>query len=79
MAHKTITISEEAYEALSRNKHENESFTETILRMTSARGKASSLFECIQNIPKAERDDLATNIETAMIKTRKAKLRKYDV
>jgi len=33
MAHKTLTISEEAYEALKKLKVENESFTKTILRL----------------------------------------------
>ncbi len=34
MAHKTLTISEEAYEALSELKKEGESFTELIKRIT---------------------------------------------
>ena len=34
MGHKTLTISEEAYEALSSLKKERESFTEAILRLT---------------------------------------------
>lgn len=35
MAHKTLTISEEAYEALASLKKEGESFTELIKRITS--------------------------------------------
>lgn len=35
MAHKTLTISEEAYEALDELKKEGESFTELIKRITS--------------------------------------------
>jgi len=35
MAHKTLTISEEAYEALAALKKERESFTELIKRITS--------------------------------------------
>lgn len=35
MGHKTLTISEEAYEALAGMKKERESFTEAILRFTS--------------------------------------------
>ena len=35
MAHKTITISVEAYEALLRLKKPKESFTDVILRLTS--------------------------------------------
>jgi predicted CopG family antitoxin len=35
MAHKTLTISEEAYEALAELKREGESFTELIKRITA--------------------------------------------
>ena len=35
MAHKTLTISEEAYEALSELKKEGESFTDLIKRITA--------------------------------------------
>ncbi len=35
MAHKTLTISEEAYEALAALKKEGESFTDLILRITA--------------------------------------------
>lgn len=35
MAHKTLTISEEAYEALARLKKEGESFTDLIKRITA--------------------------------------------
>ncbi|MDG6994378.1 MAG: hypothetical protein JRN52_00525 [Nitrososphaerota archaeon] len=34
MARKTISISEEAYDALSRERKRSESFTETILRLS---------------------------------------------
>ncbi len=36
--HKTLTISEEAYEKLVKTKRSGESFTETILRLTRGRG-----------------------------------------
>jgi predicted CopG family antitoxin len=39
MAHKTLTISEEAYEALAELKKEGESFTELIKRITQPFGK----------------------------------------
>ncbi len=35
MAHKTLTISEEAYDALAELKNEGESFTELIKRLTA--------------------------------------------
>jgi predicted CopG family antitoxin len=43
MAHKTITISEEAYEALAASKGEKESFTETILKLTERKKKGTLL------------------------------------
>ncbi len=39
MATKTISITEEAYEALKHEKKEKESFTETILRITRKSGR----------------------------------------
>lgn len=39
MAHKTLTISEEAYKLLAEEKLEGESFTETIKRIIRERGK----------------------------------------
>jgi len=44
MATKTISITEEAYEALIREKIDKESFTETILRITKKSGKLSDSF-----------------------------------
>jgi predicted CopG family antitoxin len=72
MAHKTITISDVAYEALARSKRENESFTKVILRLTSERGRASSLLEHLRGSPADE--ELAGSIERAMRRTRSALL-----
>jgi len=44
MGTKTISITEEAYDALLREKKNKESFTETILRMTKKSGKISDSF-----------------------------------
>jgi predicted CopG family antitoxin len=41
---KNISITEEAYEALQREKARGESFTEAILRLTRKRGKLSDCF-----------------------------------
>jgi len=43
MAHKTISISEEAYLALARLKGEKESFTDIILRILKKRGEGTLL------------------------------------
>ena len=43
MGHKTLTISEEAYEALARLKRERESFTDAIIRLTKKADKGSLL------------------------------------
>ena len=45
MAHKTIMISDEAYEILKRRKKGNESFTEVIIRMDSERGGIKRLLD----------------------------------
>jgi predicted CopG family antitoxin len=49
MAHKTLTISEEAYSALYRLKSRGESFTEVILRLT-AKTKRGSLLDYMRSI-----------------------------
>lgn len=74
MAHKTITISEEAYRSLARLKSGNESFTEAILRLTSQKGSASSLLDFLQRLPVSE--DLAQNVENSMKRMRKKKLQR---
>jgi predicted CopG family antitoxin len=43
MAHKTLTISEEAYNALARLKSKDESFTKVILRLAHQKSKGSFL------------------------------------
>ncbi|MHA1168112.1 MAG: antitoxin VapB family protein [Candidatus Hodarchaeales archaeon] len=61
MAHKTITISEEAYNALAREKTEFESFTDVILRITRAKVKKQELLLWLDSIEPNE--DLASAIE----------------
>jgi predicted CopG family antitoxin len=77
MAHRTITISDDAYEALAKSKRENESFTKAILRLTSESGRASSLLEHLRASPADE--ELAGNIERAMQRTRSAQLKPADL
>ncbi len=43
MAHKTLTVSEEAYSALAKLKSQGESFTDVILRLATKKSKGSLL------------------------------------
>ena len=74
MAHKTITISEDAYRELARMKKENESFTEVILRLTSVKGSAGALLKYLEQTGRS--DELAQNVKLVIERTRKAKLHK---
>jgi predicted CopG family antitoxin len=74
MAHKTITISEEAYRELARMKRDNESFTEVILRITSRKGSAEALLRFLELSGRSE--ELARNVELVVERTRKARLHK---
>jgi predicted CopG family antitoxin len=65
----------DAYEALAREKFENESFTDLILRMTSTEGKAALLLKYLHSVPKD--DELARSVESIVRRTRKARLRRY--
>jgi len=75
MADKTLTISEEAYDALSHIKSQNESFTDVILRL-SKRREVGRLSEYVKTI--APDPELADNIEKASQRLRKIKLRKMN-
>ena len=74
MAHKTITISEDAYRELARMKRENESFTGVILRLTSVKGSAGALMKYLEQTGRS--DELAQNVKPVIERTRKAKLHK---
>ncbi|HZD12118.1 MAG TPA: antitoxin VapB family protein [Candidatus Binatus sp.] len=76
MAHKTLTISEEAYNALvKRRTSEAESFTRVILRLTNDQEKSSAgrLLEYIQSMPPA--DELANKLEEIVEKRKTISLR----
>jgi predicted CopG family antitoxin len=77
MGHKTITISDSAYDALARSKKDNESFTKVILRLTSERTRAGSLLKHLEDSPADE--DLARSVEAAMERTRNARLRPVEL
>ena len=72
MGHKTITVSDEAYDALARSRLRDESFTKVILRLTSGKGSARSLLEHVRTLPADE--ELSRSIETATERTRRARL-----
>jgi predicted CopG family antitoxin len=77
MAHKTITISEQAYDALAGLKKGKESFTDAILRLTSKRGSAAALLSFFEELPPSR--DLAEKIDVAMVRMRRATLRKVEL
>ncbi|MDD5614621.1 MAG: antitoxin VapB family protein [Candidatus Methanoperedens sp.] len=68
MAHKTLTISEEAYEALAALKKEGESFTELVKRITAPLRK-KKLSEFIGIMAGPEYDDF----EKAVLEVRHSK------
>jgi predicted CopG family antitoxin len=63
MAHKTITISEEAYCALKRMKRPNESFTRVILRLTRSEKSTRDLLDFLKKM--GPQNELADAIEAA--------------
>ncbi len=77
MGHKTITISDDAYDALARSKKGEESFTKVILRLTSERTGAGALLKHIESSPADE--ELASRVEEAMRRTRRAQLKPADL
>ena len=73
MAHKTITISEEAYNLLKENKRENESFTEVIKRILTQKKKKEDLIEWLSS--KKDLSDLADSVESVFDDRKNTNLR----
>jgi len=73
MAHKTITISEEAYNLLKEYKKENESFTEVIKRLFQAKKKRKDFLNWLSS--NKELTDLADSVESLYSKRKDIKLR----
>ncbi len=71
LAHKTLTVSEEAYNALARLKSKDESFTKVILRLAQKRNKGS-LLEYIRSI--APDNELADRLEEVLEERQKIRL-----
>jgi predicted CopG family antitoxin len=63
MGHRTLTVSDEAYNALSKMKKERESFTETILRLTK-RTEKGTLLDYIKTLEPDE--ELASTLESVL-------------
>src|SRR5947199_10606441 len=72
MAHKTLTISEEAYNALSMVKGKDESFTKVILRLAKRRS-SGDLLDYVRSMPPNE--ELASAIEWVLEKRKFIRLR----
>ncbi len=72
MAHKTLTISEEAYNALSQVKSKDESFTKVILRLTRKKAKGN-LLDYVRSFSPDE--ELASAVEKVLEKRGKIRLR----
>jgi len=73
MAHKTITISEEAYNLLKDNKRENESFTEVIKRILSRKKNKEDLIEWLSG--NKDLSDLADSVESVFDERKDINLR----
>ena len=63
MGYKTLTVSEEAYEALTRLKKDRESFTETILRLTR-KAERGTLLDYVRSLEPDE--EFATELENVV-------------
>ena len=71
MAHKTITISEEAYKILSKTKREKESFTEVIIRIIGKK-EEGNLLDYIRSLKPDE--ELAKALEDILEERKKISL-----
>jgi predicted CopG family antitoxin len=68
MPTRTLTIKEEAYQALKTKKKQGESFTDVILRLTGGAGSARQLLDMMDEL---HSPTLAKNIEAESEKFRK--------
>ena len=72
MAHKTLTISEEAYAALARLKERRESFTDVILRLT-AKARRGTLLDYVRSMQPDE--EFAENLEQVVQNRERSRVR----
>ena len=73
MAHKTITISEEAYKLLKSRKKESESFTDVIIRIIGQKQDPAKLLQWIQTLK--DSSELAQAVEESYRGREKVSLR----
>lgn len=62
MAVKTLTIMEDAYEALKRQKHKDESFSEVIRRLSGQKLKVKDLIGVLKKTPE-EHEEFARRVK----------------
>jgi len=72
MAHKTLTISDEAYAALARLKERRESFTDVILRLT-AKARRGTLLDYVRSMQPDE--EFAENLEQVVQNRERSRVR----
>ncbi len=72
MAHRTLTVSEEAYNALARLKLKDESFTKVILRLARKKEKGN-LMDYVRSLPPDRK--LAAKLERVLEKRSLVRLR----
>ena len=75
MAHKTITISEDAYNSLNKLKKKNESFTDVILRLTIIEKKKNNLLKWVNS--KKANNNLADAIHDTLTERDTVELRNF--
>jgi predicted CopG family antitoxin len=76
MAHKTLTISEEAYHALARLKNRGESFTEVILRI-AAKNRKGALLDYVRSQHPDE--ELARSLEEIVQNRERLSVRRVEL
>ena len=75
---KVISVSDEAYDRLKREKRENDSFSKAIIRLTEPAGKKNDILTFVKSINPSVRERLAKNVEDAYKKMRKLKFKRVE-
>jgi predicted CopG family antitoxin len=77
MPYRTITLSEEAYQALKRRKKQGESFTELVLREFAGQGSADHILSVLKTLQFPE--DFADSAKKTRTELRKNfRMREFD-